>query len=1627
MDQILKLLRAKCIFCHHFRLSPDTIDYYRSVLLLLRHGLLNEIGEMEQLGLGRTRKGEQKDNASDDEDESTNSEERIRFINKAIKRSRSANKQSGQCEQISTTIASARKAALRDLFQDLGKATKCAREDCKGVSPKFRKDRYTKIFKMPFSEKQKKQNDTVTRKIGNPVLLVQRQKEALEKHARKMDVDEAVADLDSAHSEDEEGEEDSEDLQMNDMTGDIIQAEASMTTATTQPGTQEKETQLYISSEEVRAALQLLFDREQDILTMIYTPHTHARDLKRLSPDIFFIKTLLISPNKYRPTDKTPAGVSEHQRNKIYNSILKLSEQMSTATKRINDANEELAIRASSMNELQRTWLQLQEAVNSLSDNTRGAPLNSVTAKQAANGIKQVLEKKAGLFRMNMMGKRVNYAARSVISPDPNIETNEIGVPPVFAQRLTYPEPVTNHNFYELKQAVINGPRKWPGAVAVESEDGVVTSLLRKNDEERLAVANQLLAPSNTSAIGARNKKVHRHLNNGDVVIMNRQPTLHKPSMMAHRARVLPGEKTIRMHYSNCNTYNADFDGDEMNMHFPQNEIARAEALMIADTDHQYLSGTAGAPLRGLIQDHISISVWLCNRDTLFDRDHYQQLVYAALRPEDNHTTTGVIETVAPAIFKPSPRWTGKQVITTLLKNLKPASHPGLTLKSKSQTSPKLWGPGSEEGVVIFKDGEFLCGILDKRQIGPKHGGLVSAVYEAYGHTAAGKLLSSLGRLLTKLLHMNAFSCGVEDLILTPTGESNRREALREADVVGLKAASEYVSLSAKSCKELDIRLERVLRDDELQQKLDLKVNGTTKDMSAAVTNACLPVGLIKPFPRNFMQTMTQSGAKGSDVNAKLITCNLGQQTLEGRRVPVMVSGKSLPCFKPYETNVRAGGYIVDRFLTGIRPQEYYFHAMAGREGLIDTAVKTSRSGYLQRCLVKGMEGLKVEYDTSVRDTDGSLVQVLYGEDGLDVAKAAYLEDFKFQADNFLSLVESTNLREDFTKVQSDEAIDATKAAHKKFKRSGDLGSSDPALSQFAPGRHCGSTSERFFEARRKYVESNPDKLIKKKKADIVCQVTRQNTVTKKNFENAMDMKYLKSVVEPGEAVGIVAGQSIGEPSTQMTLNTFHLAGHSSKNVTLGIPRLREIVMTASAKISTPEMTLPLRNNVSEEEGQKLAKYLDRLPLSAIIDTASVTEKLGQGIGHGEARMYEISLHFYPSKEYCEEYNIKVADVMNAIKDKLIPGLQKRVRIEAKRKAKERSLSNAKDSDALPDIGASAGRVEEARQTRRRGDNDDSDVEDEDDDADAAKARQNKDDEDDYDAPDQDEEEMANEEREEREATPEDEAYGSAREGSVESEAGSDSSPSDDEGDNDSDTSMTDAPSATPNLADFEDTIKAYNADVTAVKFRPNSLKFTLEYSATAPKTLMLNHVEQVCSSVYIRNTSGIASCVYMLVDTPDPNNPGQKIKIPILSTEGENIPAMWPYEVSSVIDESRISTNNIQSVLKYYGVEACRASIVREMNAVFGGHGIDVDNRHLNLIADTMTREGGFKAFNRMSMASNSSPFAKMSFETSVNFLIDAVLNQDGDALKGPSGRIVVGRVGKVGTGGIDVLAPVE
>lgn len=334
---------------------------------------------------------------------------------------------------------------------------------------------------------------------------------------------------------------------------------------------------------------------------------------------------------------------------------------------------------------------------------------------------------------------------------------------------------------------------------------------------------------------------------------------------------------------------------------------------------------------------------------------------------------------------------------------------------------------------------------------------------------------------------------------------------------------------------------------------------------------------------------MVLSGAKGSVLNHNQISCMLGQQELEGQRVPIMASGRSLPSFIPYSPNLRAGGYIADRFLTGLRPQEFFFHCMAGREGLIDTAVKTSRSGYLQRILMKNLESLVVQYDYTVRESDGTVVQFLYGEDALDSTKVNPIENVGFMADNFESFEINTNKDLIINNVDSKKV----KKWKKQAKKEKDKFKHRVVMNELNPATNFGSISEKASETLNNFIKSS--------------EKFKKDKILKKKFSNLYKAKYYTSLACPGESVGAIAAQSFGEPSTQMTLNTFHLAGHGGANVTLGIPRLRELLVTKNTK--TPSMTIHFKDKVNKRIAKTFARKIQRISLLDLIYSIDVTER----------------------------------------------------------------------------------------------------------------------------------------------------------------------------------------------------------------------------------------------------------------------------------------------------------------------------------------------------------------------------------------------------------------------------------
>ena len=1022
-----------------------------------------------------------------------------------------------------------------------------------------------------------------------------------------------------------------------------------------------------IIASECREYLQSIFEKDGEFLCLLYPV---LNSVSKGDFNIFFMDVVPVVPPLFRPPNHVRDSLVEHPQTKSYFNVVQKNNELRfiLALKKSEDGSELLtsslmkkeaenifkAARGESAQEkIYYKWEDLQIAVDMTLDKT-------MSGKQTVNeglGLKQLIEKKEGLIRMHMMGKRVNFAARTVITPDPNINIDQIGIPEAFALKLTYPVPVTPWNVVQLRKMVQNGPDIHPGACYIESGNGLKLAI-SKDEHKREAMADTLFKPERNDGI----KIVHRHLINGDVLLLNRQPTLHRPSIMGHKARILKNEKTFRLHYSNCKSYNADFDGDEMNAHFPQNEVGRSEAYNLANVANNYLVPKDGTPLGGLIQDHMISGVKMSMRGRFFSRDDYQQLVFQGLSHK-----TGDIKMLPPTILKPCPLWSGKQIFSTIIINLIPESKPAINLTSTAkigasawQTSiPKPWKAGGKEldgndmseAEVVIRRGELLVGILDKNHYGATPYGLIHCMYELYGGDISTQLLSSFTKVFTIFLQWEGFTLGVHDILVLDEAAKKRSKIVKNSRQVGKTATCQVLDIPENTPDdELVVKLQEAYsKDPKFRTTLDRKYKTTMDSFTNDINKTCLPAGLLCKFPDNNLQLMVMSGAKGSTVNTMQISCLLGQIELEGKRPPVMISGKSLPSFPMFECSPKSGGFIDGRFMTGIQPQDFFFHCMAGREGLIDTAVKTSRSGYLQRCLIKHLEGLCVSYDGTVRDSDNTVVQFMYGEDGMDILKSQFLKlkQMSFLNENrdailddevLESLRNSPEVEEQIQKIMKKVRVYRKKHGNtiQKLARTEKRlikKCPETVTSQFPPNQYLGSLSECAEEILEKFLKGK--------------------IFENEEVRNMMHIKSIKALADPGEPVGLLAAQSIGEPSTQMTLNTFHFAGRGDMNVTLGIPRLREILMMASANIKTPSMEIPFLNQSSENLETTAEKFRIRLNQVTVADVLqNVKIRSWLTLKPNRARNYEFTFNFLPHDAYKNQFMVKPKKIVKFMHEK---------------------------------------------------------------------------------------------------------------------------------------------------------------------------------------------------------------------------------------------------------------------------------------------------------------------------------------------------------------------------------------
>lgn len=804
--------------------------------------------------------------------------------------------------------------------------------------------------------------------------------------------------------------------------------------------------------------------------------------------------------------------------------------------------------------------------------------------------IKQRLNGKNGRLRGNLMGKRVDFSARSVITPDPNLSIREVGVPLPIAKNITKPITVNVRNIEFLTRLVLAGPDVHPGAKLVE-KNGHQISL--RHADRTVVAANLVFGDI-----------VHRHMLDGDFVIFNRQPSLHKMSMMGHEVRILPEGNSFRMNVGDTKPYNADFDGDEMNLHMPQDEESAIEIAELAAVPKQIISPTTNQSIIGIFQDALLGTTLLTSSVAGVGK---------FFSPQEAMALCTRLPRIDAAIFKKG-EVSAHEIISLIL--------PSMT----------LYCPSKADTPVRIQNGQFLSGKIDKSALSASSLGIIHRIFNDFGERAAADFIDNLQNIVTAYMSKSAYSVGVSDLLCSPTLRVQMDQVIGEHKTK-IKALITSTILQTGEFKNDSEESNYVERERQI-----IGILGEANEEVGKLMRKELREG-------NRFVEMVKAGSKGSEINIAQMIALLGMQIVDGKRIPYGYDDRTLPHFQKFDDSAEARGFVESSFIDGLSPTGLFFHAVSGRVGLIDTAVKTSQTGYIQRRLIKGLEDLKQNYDGTVRTSKGYIVQFHYGDDNIDSCKVEELPlklVFMDPAEIFTHFLCVDNLPMD---TEARKRFKAHKPAFKDRMRdlveymvlvreplsvnvfnrtdecivrvpvniphiiksvSAELGASD--MTPLEAIRDIDKAYNRLMELNAYapsqlfyivfYFYLSPVRLI-------------QDRFTQKALAlvlEKIERQYLRAMVAPGEMVGITAAQSIGAPITQLTLNTFHFAGVASKcRVTQGIPRVEEII-SLSPKPKDPSCTVYF--NQLTTDGARATTFKTKIEHTSLADITHYSELL---------------------------------------------------------------------------------------------------------------------------------------------------------------------------------------------------------------------------------------------------------------------------------------------------------------------------------------------------------------------------------------------------------------------------------
>lgn len=633
----------------------------------------------------------------------------------------------------------------------------------------------------------------------------------------------------------------------------------------------EKDSKQIISPTEVYNIFEKISDEDVEYLGM---------NPKYARPEWLLLKTIPVPPPHVRPSVYMSSSQKcDDDLTTKLNEIVKTNIALKNA---IDKNNNDTGTSDHYISQLESL---LQYNVSTFIDNQHpGQPPSLQRSGKPLKTLRERLGGKDGRVRGNLMGKRVDFSARTVITADPNLSIDQVGVPRAIAVNLTKPEVVNDFNREKLMTFVKNGPDMYPGAKYIIKTGG------SKMDIRYAKNINNL----------ENGWIVERHLMDGDVIIFNRQPSLHKMSIMAHYVKVLD-HSTFRLNLAVCSPYNADFDGDEMNLHVPQSLTAVAEAENLMIVSKMIVSPQSNKPVMGIIQDSLLSSTKMTRRDVILNKEYVMNMIMIV----DNWN--GMLP--KPAIIKRrngkvKEYWTGKQMFSMILP--------------KTLNFNRLYNLENpdDKGVLIL-NGNLVSGIVDKSIIGKSHGGLIHILFNDFGPGTTMVFMNQVQKIANYWIKHNGFTMGVGDAM---------------GGKVAMKSVEEILTNMKNKIEDI-ISNKDVSNPRLLEEMINAELNSATSQAGKKTQESLT-------FENNFNAAVT-SGSKGSSINISQIMGCVGQQNVEGRRISYSFKYRTLPHFAKHDIGQMSRGFVENSYIKGLTPTEFFFHSMAGREGLIDTACKT--------------------------------------------------------------------------------------------------------------------------------------------------------------------------------------------------------------------------------------------------------------------------------------------------------------------------------------------------------------------------------------------------------------------------------------------------------------------------------------------------------------------------------------------------------------------------------------------------------------------------------------------------------------------------------------------------------------